>query len=118
MTSITNNNNNNNNNNDVVTTQCFRELAGLLLVSPVITSVKVLSNLVDDGFSLTSSVHAFHSDTTFEGVRLQIAKRCWTKDLEDAFNLLMDEKARYAGGYGSEVTEPLDDDEEGLEAHC
>ena len=97
--------------------QCFRELAGYFSVSSLITSAKVLSNLVNDGFSLTTStVHAFHSEAKFDGVRLQIAKHCWTKDLEDAVCFLLDENSRYAGSYGSEVTAPLDDDEEGLEA--
>ena len=83
--------------------QCFRELAGYLSLSPVrITSAKILSNLIDDGFSSTSTAHAFHSNAFFEGVRLQIARRCWTKDLEDAICFLMDEKGGYAGSYGSE----------------
>ena len=83
--------------------QCFRELAGLLSLSPVrITSAKILSNLIDDSFSSTSTAHAFHRDAFFEGVRVQIARRCWTKDLEDAICFLIDEKGGYAGSYGSE----------------
>ena len=96
--------------------QCFRELAGFFSVSSLITSAKVLTTLVNDGFSLTSSAHAFHSNAMFDGVRLQIAKRCWTKDLEDALCFYMDENVQYEGSYGSEITEPLDDDAEGLEA--
>ena len=49
---------------------------------------------------------------------MQIARRCWTKDLEDLTVCLLSgdsDLTRYDGNYGSVVTAPLTSEEEGLE---
>ena len=93
--------------------QCFRELAGMICSVAGVVSAERLLGMVNDGFS--SRANAFHSDALFDGVRLQIAKRCWLKDLEDAICILSSDDAQYAGGYGTMVTVPLTDKEEEME---
>ena len=94
--------------------QCFRELAGMVCSVAGVVSAERLLGMVNDGFS--SRANAFHSDALFDGVRLQIAKRCWTKVLEDVTAcFLSGDDAQYAGGYGTMVTAPLTDKEEEIE---
>ena len=48
-----------------------------------------------------------------------MARRCWWKDLEDVTVCLLNgdmNLVQYAGSYGTMVTAPLSDEEEGLEA--
>ena len=95
--------------------QCFRELAGMIYSVAGILSAEVLLDIVNTGFP--SGANAFHTDALFDGVRLQMARRCWTKDLEDATAcFLHGDDAQYTGSYGTMVTTPLTDEEEGLEA--
>ena len=97
--------------------QCFRELAGMLCSVVGVLSGEALLDIVNTGFS--ANANAFHSDALFDGVRLQMARRCWAKDLEDVTVCLLNgdlDLAEYAGSYGTMVTAPLTDEEEELEA--
>ena len=97
--------------------QCFRELAGMIGSAIEIISADVLLDIVNNGFS--SDANAFHGDALFDGVRLQMARRCWLKDLEDVMACLLNgdmDVVQYAGSYGTMVTAPLTDREEDSEA--
>ena len=97
--------------------QCLRELAGMICSVAGVLSAEVLLDIVNTGFS--SEANAFHNDALFDGVRLRMARRCWWKDLEDVTVCLLNgdmNLVQYAGSYGTMVTAPLSDEEEGLEA--
>ena len=77
--------------------QCFRELAATM-VGPATSVVhnnsrmstfSSLSVHVDNCFSSHRSGNAFQNDTLFDRMRVQIARNCWTKDLEDLTTCLI-----------------------------
>ena len=97
--------------------QCFRELAGMITLDVGIISAEVFLDMVNNGFS--SDANAFHGEALFDGVRLQMARRCWLKDLEDVTGCFLNgdmDLVQYAGSYGTMVTAPLTTREEGAEA--
>ena len=97
--------------------QCFRELAGMIGSAVGAISAEVFLDIVNNGFS--SDANAFHDDALFDGVRLQMARRCWLKDLENVTLCLLNgdmDVVQYAGSYGTMVTAPLTDSEEDSEA--
>ena len=77
--------------------QCFRELAATMVGlatsfgsnSSRISTFSSLAVHVSHCFSSRRDGNAFQSDTLFDGVRIQIARRCWTKDLEDLTTCLI-----------------------------
>ena len=75
--------------------QCFRDLAATmvgretLINSSRISTFSSLSVHVGNCFSSRQDGDAFQSDMLFDGVRVQIARRCWTKDLEDLTTCLI-----------------------------
>ena len=77
--------------------QCFRELAATM-VGPATSVVNNSSRMstfsslsvhVDNCFPSCRDGNTFQSDTLFDGVRIQIARRCWAKDLEDLTTCLI-----------------------------
>ena len=93
---------------------CFRELAGSLL-SP---DNPFGRNGAESFRSFSWNNNAFHDASMFKGVRVQIAQRCWTMDLEDATVCVLKgdyDLLQYAGGYGKAVTTPLTDEEGDIE---
>ena len=97
--------------------QCLRELAGMIGSVVGVISAEVLLDIVNNGFS--SSANAFHGDALFDGVRLQMVRRCWLRDMTDMTDCLLNgdmDLVQYAGSYGTMVTPPLTDREEDSEA--
>ena len=97
--------------------QCLRELAGMLSSIVGVISAEALWDIVNTGYS--SKANAFHGDALFDGVRLQMARRCWLKDSNNVTACLLNgdmDLVQYAGSYGTMVKAPLTDEEEGLEA--
>ena len=109
---------------------CFRELAGMLFAALPFVAISVGQLSMFPWYAtvngryltphLDSNAFFCHSESLFQGVRVQIAKRCWTKDLEDATACAFNgdiNLTQYTGGYGSAVTAPLTDEEEETEIH-
>ena len=77
--------------------QCFRELAATMVGtgasfgsnSSRISTFSSLAVHVGNCFFSHRDGNSFPSDTLFDGVRIQIARRCWTKDLENLTTCLI-----------------------------
>ena len=97
--------------------QCLRELAGMLCSVVGVLSAEALLDIVNTGFS--ANANAFHNDALFDGVRKQMARRCWLKDMRDVNDCFLNgdmDLVQYAGSYGTMVTAPLSVREEDSEA--